>query len=153
MTPLAAVQTLKADAGLAFRAFEVAETIKSCAEIQSGHLANEGVVSVPSEAIKPREEFFGLILTGFVDVPQTGLYRFFVDSDDGSELSLHGKTLVNNDGLHSASERSGAIALAKGLHPIEIRMFEGSGQDLLRVSWQGPGMAKKALIGEKAFFH
>jgi hypothetical protein len=32
-------------------------------------------------------------------------------------------------------------------------MFEGSGQDLLRVSWQGPGMAKKALIGEKAFFH
>ncbi len=153
MTPLAAVQTLKADAGLAFRAFEVAETIKSCAEIQSGHLANEGVVSVPSEAIKPREEFFGLILTGFVDVPQTGLYRFFVDSDDGSELSLHGKTLVNNDGLHSASERSGAIALAKGLHPIEIRMFEGSGQDLLRVSWQGPGMAKKVLIGEKAFFH
>ncbi len=153
MKPLPSVQVLKSDAGLAFRAYEVAESIKSCAEIQSGHLAREGVVSAPSEAIKPRDEFYGLVLTGFIDVPTTGLYRFFVDSDDGSMLSLHDSTIVNNDGLHNATERSGAIALEKGLHPIEIRMFEGSGQDILRVSWQGPSDAKKVSIGEKAFVH
>ena len=157
MKPLTAVQTFKADPGLAFRAYEVPESIKTCAEIDdakmAGKMVKEGVAPVPSESVKPREEFFGLVFNGFIEVPETGLYRFFVDSDDGSVLKLHGDTVVDNDGLHSATEKSAAIALEKGLHPIEIRMLEAAGQDLLRVSWQGPGMGKKTLVPAKAYIH
>jgi hypothetical protein len=157
MKPLTAVQTFKADPGLAFRAYEVPESIKTCAEIDAtktaGKMVKEGVAPVPSESVKPREEFFGLVFNGFIEVPETGLYRFFVDSDDGSVLKLHGNTVVDNDGLHSATEKSAAIALEKGLHPIEIRMLEAAGQDLLRVSWQGPGMGKKTLVPAKAYIH
>jgi alpha-L-fucosidase len=153
LTPLTAVQTLKADPGLAYRAFEVPESIKKCSEIDSGKLVKEGVTPLPSETVKPREEFFGLVFSGFIDVPATGLYRFFVDSDDGSVMKLHTTTVVDNDGLHSATEKSGAVALEKGLHPIEIRMLEAAGQDLLRVSWQGPGIAKKTLVPAKAYIH
>ncbi|MFM7259026.1 MAG: PA14 domain-containing protein, partial [bacterium] len=78
-------------------------------------------------------------------------YRFFVDSDDGSTMSVHGKTVVDNDGPHSAAEKSGAIALEKGLHPIEIRMFEAAGQDLLRVSWIAPGASKKTEVPATAW--
>jgi hypothetical protein len=153
LTPLTAVQTLKAEPGLAYRAFEVPESIKKCSEIDSGKLVKEGVTPLPSETVKPREEFFGLVFSGFIDVPATGLYRFFVDSDDGSVMKLHTTTVVDNDGLHSATEKSGAVALEKGLHPIEIRMLEAAGQDLLRVSWQGPGIAKKTLVPAKAYIH
>jgi len=154
LEPVKAVQALKADAGLAFAAYEVPESIKDCAGITaSGAKVREGVADAPSVAVKPREEYFGLVFTGFIDVPADGLYRFFVDSDDGSVMKLHGRTLVDNDGLHSATEKSAAIALEKGLHPVEIRMLEAAGQDLLRVSWQGPGMARKAVVPATAWKH
>ena len=46
---------------------------------------------------------------------------------------------------------SAAIALEKGLHPVEIRMLEAAGQDLLRVSWRGPGMTRKAVVPAAAW--
>ena len=151
MTPLKCVNTLKSEPGLSSRSYT--GDFKVVADISSGTLVNQGVVAVPDQSIKPREEYFGLVFTGFIDVPTTGLYRFYSDSDDGSTLSLHGKIVVDNDGMHNATERSGAIALEAGLHPIEIRMIEGMGQDLLRVSWLVPGSSKKELITAKAFVH
>ena len=94
-----------------------------------------------------------MTFTGFIDVPEDGLYRFFVDSDDGSTLKVQGTMVVDNDELHSAAEKSGAIALAKGMHPIELDMFEGAGQDLLRVSWIMPSAAKKVVIPATAWKH
>jgi hypothetical protein len=151
LEPLPAVQTLKSDPGLAFAAYEVPPSIKSCAEITRATKVGEGVAETPSVAVKPREENFGLVFTGFIEVPAGGLYRFFVDSDDGSTMSVHGRMVVDNDGPHSATEKSGAIALDAGLHPVEIRMFEAAGQDLLRVSWIAPGAAKKAIVPAAAW--
>ncbi|MFM1867342.1 MAG: hypothetical protein RL591_750 [Planctomycetota bacterium] len=151
LDPITAVQTLKADPGLRFSAYEVPESIKTCAEIVKAKKVGEGVAPEPSVAVKPREENFGLVFQGFIDVPETGVYRFFVDSDDGSVMMLHGKVVVDNDGPHSATEKSGAVALEKGMHPIEIRMFEAAGQDLLRVSWMMPGASKKMPVPATAW--
>jgi alpha-L-fucosidase len=151
LDPKPAVQPFKLDDGLWYRAFTVSKGIKACAAITEGALVAEGVAAEPSVAVKPREEEFGLVFTGFIEVPETGLYRFFVDSDDGSIMKLHGAVVVDNDGPHSATEKSGAIALEKGLHPVEILMFEDAGQDLLRVSWRGPGMDAKAIVPASAW--
>jgi alpha-L-fucosidase len=151
LDPVRAVQALRLEDGLAYAAYEVPDSIKSCADIAKATKVKDGVAAQPSIAVKPREENFGLVFTGFVEVPETGLYRFFVDSDDGSTMSLHGKVVVDNDGPHSATEKSGAVALEAGLHPVEIRMFEAAGQDLLRVSWTGPGVAKKTVVPAAAW--
>ena len=153
LEPIKPVQTLKADAGLAYTAYEVADTIKGCAEITKGLKAGEGVAPAPSVAVKPREENFGLVFTGFIEAPTAGLYRLHLDSDDGSVLKVHGKVVIDNDGPHSATEKSAAIALEAGLHPIEIHMFEAAGQDLLRLSWQVPGSNAKVPVPETAFKH
>jgi alpha-L-fucosidase len=138
--------------GLSCASYEVPESIKSCAEITTaGKMVAMSIVATPTVAPKPREEYFGLVFTGSIEVPETGLYRFFVDSDDGSLLRIGDVTVVDNDGPHSATEKSGAIALEKGVHPIELRMFEAAGQDLLRVSWLGPGMTKKAEVPASAW--
>ena len=151
LEPKPAVQPFTLADGLSYRAVTVSKGIKSCAAIAEGTLVAEGVAAEPSVAIKPREEEFGLIFTGFIEVPETGLYRIFVDSDDGSMMKIHGAVVVDNDGPHSATEKSGAIALEKGLHPIEILMFEDAGQDLLRVSWRGPGMDAKSVVPASAW--
>ncbi len=153
LTPLPAVQTLKSDAGLAYTTYSIAENAKACADIRTGKKETDGIAATPTIAVKPREEFFGLTFTGFIDAPEDGLYRFFVDSDDGSTLKVQGSLVVDNDELHSAAEASGAIALSKGLHPIELDMFEAAGQDLLRVSWVTPSNAKKVVVPASAWKH
>ncbi len=94
---------------------------------------------------RPRERHFALRFTGFIDVPIAGVYRFFTASDDGSRIRIGSTLVVNNDLPHSLKEESGDIALAAGLHPIEVEFFENWGGCELTVSWQPPAQPK-ALI-------
>jgi len=50
--------------------------------------------------------------------------------------------VVDNDGLHPAQEASGVINLAVGIHPITVTYFEKFVDNVLTVSYEGPGIAK-----------
>lgn len=58
-----------------------------------------------------------------VDVP--GMYTFELYSDDGSQLYINGKLVVDNDGIHATIGRRGSIRLRTGMHPVEIHYFQG----------------------------
>jgi alpha-L-fucosidase len=77
--------------------------------------------------------------SGFLRVPADDLYRFSLTSDDGSILRIAGQLVVDNDGLHGAIEKQGAIALQAGLHPIEVSWFNGTGGAELDLRWARPG--------------
>jgi len=70
---------------------------------------------------------FGLKYTGFIDVPETGMYSFYFLCDDGGVLTIGDKEVVNNDGQHAPIEKSGQVALQKGLHPFTLDFIEGGG--------------------------
>ena len=72
----------------------------------------------------------GLVIKGYFNAPQDGVYSFVLLSDDGSVLKVDDAVVVDNDGPHSPQELSGQRALAKGLHPIEIRYFDNNGGTL-----------------------
>jgi len=97
--------------------------------------------------LKPRtrELQFAFDFRGFIDVPATGVYRFYLRSDDGSRMWIDDTLVVDNDGLHSSRELSAAVALEKGLHPLRVAMFEQSGGFELGVAWSGPGFAKRPV--------
>lgn len=88
---------------------------------------------------------FGLVLTGLVRVPGKGIYTFFLSSDDGSRLRIGGRRVVDHDGPHSMSERSGQVALHRGWHPVEIRYFQSGGGAGLRLEMEGPGMPRREV--------
>jgi alpha-L-fucosidase len=98
-----------------------------------------------------RETQFAFRFRGFISVPRNGAYRFYVRSDDGSRLWIGDQLVVENDGLHSSREESGVIALAAGLHPITVAMFEQSGGFELQVSYAGAGLAKQAVPAAALF--
>lgn len=50
----------------------------------------------------------GSVFTGFINIPADGAYQFFLESDDGSRLTINGETIITNDGIHAMVERSGA---------------------------------------------
>jgi len=70
---------------------------------------------------------FGLQYTGFINIPETGIYTFYLTCDDGGILNIANREVVNNDGLHSAIQKTGQVALQKGLHPLLLNFIEGGG--------------------------
>lgn len=99
-----------------------------------------------------RENYFGFRYSGFIKVPQDGIYRFYLKSNDGSRLYIHDKELIENDANHGAVEEPGSIALKAGYHPIMVKYMQCGGGKALQVSWSGPGMEKQE-IPEKVLFH
>ena len=79
----------------------------------------------------PADDHFGYVFEGYIDIPVKGLYQFYTYSDDGSQLFINDRLVVDNDGGHSARRREGKIALEAGLHPIKLFYFEDyMGQEL-----------------------
>jgi hypothetical protein len=112
----------------------------------------KGIVSRIDLDLARSQELFGLIFSGFICVPATGVYLFSALSDDGSKLLIGDEVVVDNDGLHGARERQGAIALEAGFHPMRVLFFQKRGGRALQVSYQGPGVEKQEIPPE-AFFH
>lgn len=99
-----------------------------------------------------RADLVASLYLGWLEVPSTGIWRLFTDSDDGSRLWIGSSLVVDNDGLHGMLERSGEIALAAGRHPIRIEFFENYGGAGLIVRWQGPE-TPKSVVPDEAWSH
>ena len=109
------------------------------------------VVEVVDLSMQPRPEDFGMVFDGHIQVPATGLYRFALDSDDGSQLWVASKLLIDNDGLHSAKRMEGTIALEQGNHPFKVVFFEKTGQEDLLVEWAPPGSDFRSIPSDVLF--
>jgi hexosaminidase len=83
-------------------------------------------------------EHFGLRFRGWLDAPLDGVYTFHLLSDDGSRLSIADAVVVDHDGLHGPAEASGQVALAAGLHPLELLYFQAGGGRALRLEVTTP---------------
>ncbi|WP_020529836.1 PA14 domain-containing protein [Flexithrix dorotheae] len=92
-----------------------------------------------------RENHYAFLFEGYVDVPEDGVYTFYLYSDDGSKLSIGNDLVVDNDGSHSAKPKSGQIALAKGKHPLKLSYFEDFLGQTLKISWEGPSLEKEYI--------
>ncbi|GEM_PF-2621094 len=95
-----------------------------------------------------KQENFGLLFEGFINVPADGIYTFYTNSDDGSRLLIGNKIIVDNDGGHAMQERSGTVGLLAGKHQIRIEFCQGVGGKGLEVSWSGPGVNKQIIPAE-----
>ena len=60
--------------------------------------------------------------------------------------------MVDNGGIHSRTEKSGAAELAEGDHAVKIDFIQGGGEAGCKVSWQPPGGTRQA-VPAKALFH
>jgi len=144
------------NAGLNYEYWTSASTISSLASFlaTAGTPVKTGITpnaqNADHLAIRTVLERYVIRWTGAIEIPTTGNYTFFTKSDDGSRLYIDGVLVVNNDGLHAASEVSGTRHLTAGCHSIEIQFFENTGSELMETRWQGPGIAKQ-LIPNSAF--
>jgi alpha-L-fucosidase len=90
-----------------------------------------------------RPERYALRFTGFIDISADGVYTFALESDDGSRLTIGDTVVVDNDGLHGPLEKTGVIALSKGLHPVTIGYFNKTGGRMVKLAYAGPAMPRR----------
>ncbi len=100
---------------------------------------------------RKKDSFFAFNFKGLLKVPVTGLYTFYLESNDGSRLFIDGDEVIENDGAHIAKEEVGKIGLQAGYHRIEVNYFQRGGGKKLKVSWQRPGIDKQEIPEEILF--
>ena len=104
-------------------------------------------IVLPANAPKT---MFAVVFDGLIDIPEDGLYTFFVNADDECRLEIDGKMVINLTGRKQPpdlgmTELQGRRLLAKGLHKLRIQYLQRYHAYGLEVQWQGPGITKQPI--------
>ena len=75
--------------------------------------------------VTERFEWFAIDYNGRIWIEKPGEYRFHLVSDDGSRLYIDDHEIIDNDGIHPAVARQGAVDLSGGIHRIRLAYFQG----------------------------
>ncbi len=98
-----------------------------------GDLVTTDSIEIPMNGGVPAENVARRYMGPFT-VPDDAVYVFSLTSDDGSKLWIDGKLVIDNDGLHASTTKTGAVPLAKGVHNIDLGWFNGTGGSALSLS-------------------
>jgi len=98
------------------------------------------------------KENYALVFTGYYKASSDGVYKFFTTSDDGDQLFINDKLVVDNDGSHGARERDGAVALAAGLHSIRLIYRQIGGGAAQEVRVQAPNEEKRMVQPSELYY-
>lgn len=102
--------------------------------------------------ITDRYEWFGLLYTGTFETNKTGLYKWRIESDDGSRLWIDGREIINNDGIHALDSMEGELKLNKGRHSIKVWYFQGPATEVgLRLFVTRPGEDNERIFSLQDF--
>lgn len=135
--------------GLSYSYFE--GTYSNVSDFAAQPPLSRGIATRVNLDERKRNIYFALRFTGFIKVPEDGLYTFYLTSNDGSILSIDGHILINNDGLHPIVQRDKKIPLKAGFHPIEIGYFQTGAGYFLSLYWKGPGFEKQEVPASVLF--
>ncbi len=122
-------------------------------DVRASRPVSSGVMESPSIKDAPDEDHFGYVFTGYLDVPEDGIWDFALRSDDGALLEIDGKIVVDNDGSHAAYTATGRIPLKKGLHPFRLSYLEDYEGQSLFWAWKPQGGEKFERIPKEAVLH
>jgi predicted alpha/beta superfamily hydrolase len=88
----------------------------------------------------PAKTNFACLFEGYLEVVTDGYYIFGLSSDDGAKLFLDDRLILDNDGLHAASEtKSFVLPLQKGFYPFRLELFQKEGDCALNLVYLVPG--------------
>lgn len=82
---------------------------------------------------------------GYINIPETGGYQFWTESDDGSMLYIDGVPVVDNEGDHGMESKTGFAYLAQGQHQIQLRYYDAGGGYGLKVHFAPVGKQKMPI--------
>ena len=98
-------------------------------------------------SVARRANNFALRFTGFLRVIDKAEFTFFLNSDDGSRLTIDGVKVVENDGVHSRAERTGKMILDRSAHQFVVEFFNGGGGAELSLEMETKDLQRGDVTG------
>ncbi len=80
----------------------------------------------------------GLRFIGVFSVKGEGIFRWRIQSKDGVRFHIDDKTIIENDGIHEVSSKTGFVHLAEGIHSVILDSFNAKGNPFLKLFVQPP---------------
>ena len=149
MSYLPATTTKAGKPGVAYTYYE--GKFKSTADVLKAQPVKEGTFrnfSIKEAAV---DDHFGYQFRSLINIPEKGVYKFHIYSDDGARLFIDDQEVIDNDGSHSAGEATGKVALEKGFHEIRVIYFEDYMGQALEIGITGKNLPKQVLPDEMLF--
>lgn len=146
---LLALLTTGYEPGATMRVYDVGAGMDEMPELVDGQTPN---IDKLIEAINIPDGGFGLKdhfvvdITAEIDGRAGGTAKFRLTSDDGAQLFIDGKEVVDNDGVHPPVPKEGAVDLTPGWHKLRVRFFEHEGGEELKLEWTAPGSASFSVV-------
>ena len=149
MSYLPATITKASKPGVAYTYYE--GKFKSTADVLKAQPVKEGTFRNFSIKEAAADDHFGYQFHSLINIPEKGVYKFHIYSDDGARLFIDGQEVIDNDGSHSAGEATGKVALEKGFHEIRVIYFEDYMGQALEIGITGKNLPKQVLPDEMLF--
>ena len=112
----------------------------------------KGISDTISRNLTQRKDTFGILFSGYISIPADGMYLFDLSSDDGSILFVDGLEFINLDGNHGLMRKSFAAPLQKGFHRFELKYYDNTGNETLKLKVKKAGPDKWLDLPD-AFWH
>ena len=143
MSYLPATTTKAGKPGVAYTYYE--GIFKSTADVLKAKPVKEGTFRNFSIKEAAADDHFGYQFHSQINIPEKGVYKFHIYSDDGARLFIDDQEVIDNDGSHSAGEATGKVALEKGFHEICVIYFEDYMGQALEIGITGKNLPKQVL--------
>ena len=143
MSYLPATTTKAGKPGVTYTYYE--GKFKSTADVLKAQPVKEGTFRNFSIKEAAADDHFGYQFHSLINIPEKGVYKFHIYSDDGARLFIDGQEVIDNDGSHSAGEATGKVALEKGFHEIRVIYFEDYMGQALEIGITGKNLPKQVL--------
>ena len=99
----------------------------------------------PSEDKKPRKSPFTIEWYGLLKIDHRRDYTFILGSDDGSELFLNGRRVIDNGGSHGVVEKRQTVFLEPGFYRLHLKYFDQGGKSILYLKWKFSNEAETVI--------
>lgn len=149
MSYLPATNTKAGKPGVAYTYYE--GKFKSTADVLKAQPVKEGTFRNFTIQEAAADNHFGYQFRSLINIPEKGVYKFHIYSDDGARLFIDDQEVIDNDGSHSAGEVTGKVALEKGFHEIRVIYFEDYMGQALEIGITGKNLPKQLLPDEMLF--
>jgi len=128
--------------GLKYKYFEV--HVLEPEELDKYKPVETGIIENFTIDKRKREDYFGYIWSGYIDIPRNGIYTFSIKVNDKCVLYVDGKEFMRG-GIKT-------VALKKGKYQVMEKYFQLGARKFNIVSWEGPGIENQE-IPSTALYH
>jgi predicted alpha/beta superfamily hydrolase len=114
-----------------------------------------GIAQTISSDMKEMEDCFAIRFDGYINIAEAGTYRFYLNANNGTRLSIGKHLVIDKQRGFSFEEKSFQVVLGSGNYPLALLYtappFLGLNGLRLKVLLEGPGIEKEEIPPELLF--